>query len=104
MKKLSLIAGALTLISLQASAQTAPVFTEADADGDGALSIEEAETVLPMLVVEDKNADDMLNQSEAETAINGLMFVANGHSGGAALVTESEYQLILQALGLEAES
>jgi hypothetical protein len=102
MERLILLPGLLA--SAMVLAETAPSFSVADKNGDGVLSIKEVKVSLPAFEVADTNADGLLNQSEAEAAIPGLNFSAKGLAGGTGLVSEFEYALILETLGLQEET
>lgn len=91
-------------------------FSEADKDGDGALSTAEAQEALPDLIIVDINNDGILNRSEAENAMPGVRFDESGQASQAgqegqagqdsqtgqagrdAPVGEAEYLIIVQTL------
>src|SRR5690554_6937923 len=89
---------ALTLAPA-AYAQEAPDFAAADMDGDGYLSVEEAQTAFPGLAITDIDGDGMLSQSEVEAVLPGLTFSPDGSPAQeGAMVGEAEYQLLVQAV------
>lgn len=74
-------------------------FTSADKDGNGELSIEEAQEALPDLVIVDINNDGVLNRSEAENAMPGLNFDESGVDAAAdapdPAISEQDYLAIV---------
>jgi hypothetical protein len=78
-------------------------FTTADADKDGILSIAEAQKALPNLGLADKNADGFVNQSEVEEVLDGLKFSEKGYTGGSALVSEGEFELLVSTMGTQGQ-
>lgn len=73
-------------------------FGDADADGDGVLSVTEARTYLPGFNVEDVDTDGIVSQAEAEAVIPELRFMERGRKGGDAPVGETEFGMIVTAL------
>lgn len=96
-RNLKLAPALLAFLAWPALAEVPAEFSEVDSNGDGALSISEAETALADVSIEDMNGDGMLNPAEAEAAIEGLtIYTTEDKATG--LVTEAEYQLIVSAV------
>lgn len=96
-RNLKLAPALLAFLAWPVLAEVPTEFSEVDSDGDGALSISEAETALADVSIEDVNGDGMLNPAEAEAAIEGLtIYTTEDKATG--LITEAEYQLIVAAL------
>ena len=98
---------ALAFAALSALAQTneqttqAPLpFDEADTDGNGILSIEEANNALPEHTITDANGDGWLNHAEVDSTISQASLTIED-SGEHAVVGKSDYERIL--LTVEAE-
>lgn len=71
-----------------------PGFSDADADGDGALSIAEARAALPDVPIEDANGDGIVNLEEAARAVPDLQLTGDPE----APVGQAEYQTIVSAV------
>jgi len=96
-RNLKLAPALLAFLAWPVLAEVPTEFSDVDSNGDGALSISEAETALADVSFEDMNGDGMLNPAEAEAAIEGLtIYTTEDKSTG--LITEAEYQLIVAAL------
>ena len=81
----------------QGGQQQAPMFSQADKDGNGELSAEEAREALPdTVVLIDTNDDGVLNRSEAQTALPEVSFSSQGSEQDP--VKEQEYQQMVDAL------
>ena len=89
----------LSLHAAVAYAET-PEFQEADQNGDGVLSITEANAALPELKISDDNGDGLVNHTEAEKSVAGLdlPMPAQFTDETIAPVGVSEYRMIVQAL------
>lgn len=72
-------------------------FMEADQDGNGILSIEEANAAFPDLSFEDANGDSFLNHAEADAALEGLNLTIEG-AGTWSVVGESDFLTMLRTL------
>lgn len=71
-----LVAGTAALFTTSVMAQTAPDFATADANGDGALTLEEVKAALPNveeanIVAADANNDGSLSTDEYTALIGG---------------------------------
>ena len=80
------------------TSQGAMDFSRADTDGNGELSIEEAQAALPDLIIVDINNDGVLNRSEAENALPGLTLEGEGDAGSDQPVGEAEFDQIVSAV------
>jgi len=83
---------------LGSSSQGAVDFTSADTDGNGELSVEEAQEALPDLIIVDINNDGVLNRSEAENALPGLTFEGESEGTSEEAVGEEEFDQIVSAM------
>lgn len=82
----------------QQSGQVITEFSEADKDGDGYLSMEEAREALPQEVtIADTDGDGLLSKSEVESAMPNLSFEEGGSSSGE-FIGEEEYDQIVQSI------
>ena len=73
------------------------VFNRVDEDGNGILSIEEAQQALPELTIEDSNGDGWLNHAEIDSALPELDLSIED-AGGYSVVGESDYLEIRQQI------
>lgn len=71
-----------------------PSFAEADTNGDGELSTEEAEEAFPGVHIMDVNGDGMVNKSEVKTALPEIAFERNDDE----VVDEDAYEEIVVLL------
>ena len=78
-------------------------FMEADQDGNGILSIEEANAALPEIGFEDANGDGLLNLAEVDAAVEGLDMVIEGAATWS-VVGESSFIRILRTLEERAQN
>lgn len=94
-----LLPAVLLAYSLVAHAEQ-PAFSEADADGDGVLSMEEARTALPDLQIRDDNGDGLVNHAEAESSIQGLSLPMqpDAEDKTVATIGVAEYRVIVQTI------
>ncbi len=90
---------AVSMFAMSAQAET-PEFQEADKNGDGVLSIEEASTALPELEISDDNGDGLVNHIEAENSVSGLELPMSAEFDDVTIapVGANEYRMIVQAL------
>ncbi len=94
MKTPYLIAALWAFAAASAEAQEAMDFAEADLDGDGVLSIEEAQAALPDLEIRDMTGDGIFTVFEAEQAVPGLYIDTAPETP----VGPAEYAALIQAL------
>lgn len=72
-------------------------FMAADADGNGILSVEEANEAFPSLSFEDANGDSWLNHAEVEDAVDDIDIGVEG-AETYSVVGESDFILIRRAV------
>lgn len=94
MKTPYLMAALLASVAGSALAQEIVDFDDADLDGDGMLSIEEAQAALPDLRIDDEAGDGMFTVWHAEQAVPGLNIEASPETP----VGPAEYATLIQAL------
>lgn len=73
-------------------------FGAADQDGNGLLSVDEANAAFPDISFEDSNGDTLLNQVEADAAVDGLSLTVAG-AGQHSVIGEYGFMEILRATG-----
>lgn len=76
---------------------TTQEFMAADKDGNGILSIEEANEAFPSLTFEDANGDGWLNHAEVEAALDGVDF-GTDDAATHSVVGESDFLTIRRAV------
>lgn len=82
---------------------TVPEFSTIDKDGDGVLSIKEAQLLFPSLTINDTEADGLLSKKEAELALPGLVYSNDNHEDDTKLVGPDEYVLMAEQYLLSAQ-
>lgn len=86
---------ALALIASQAlPAAEVKTFEEADRDGDGVLSTDEAAHAFSSIEIRDVNGDGIVSKFEVKLALPGVAF--QDHDMGA--IGDQEFRMIMQAL------
>lgn len=78
-------------------AETLPTFKQADTDGDGRLSKDEADAAFPGLEIPDLNQDGFISKYEVKLVLPDVSFKKDDLG----TVSSMEYRMILQALERE---
>ena len=83
----------------QPSGQLITDFNEADKDGDGYLSMEEAREAVPQdVTIADTDGDGLLSKSEVESAMPNVSFEQSLDSPSGEYIGEEEYDQIVQSI------